>query len=84
MNDDFLSASTMDIRSSFPSHIDNILGTPFLIDVYYLFLSFFFFLGIHEALDHLASFPSSRETISQPGIEPPTTPLDVYCHVPST
>ena len=30
--------------------------------------------GTQEALDHLPSFPSSRETISRPGIEPPTTP----------
>ena len=28
-----------------------------------------------EAVDHLASFPSSREEISQPGFEPPTSSL---------
>jgi hypothetical protein len=28
-----------------------------------------------EALDHLASFPSGREEISQPGFEPPTSSL---------
>jgi hypothetical protein len=32
-------------------------------------------VGRQEALDHLASFPSSREMISQPGIGPPTTPF---------
>ena len=29
----------------------------------------------HEAFDHLASFMSSREKISQPGIKPPTSSL---------
>ena len=29
----------------------------------------------HEAIHHLASFPSSREEISQPGYEPPTSYL---------
>ena len=29
----------------------------------------------HEADDHMASFPSSREEILQPGIEPPTSSL---------
>ena len=28
-----------------------------------------------EVVDHLASFPSSREEISQPGIELPTSSL---------
>ena len=38
--------------------------------------SCFPFLGTHEVLfDHVASFPSSWETISRPGIEPPTTPF---------
>lgn len=27
----------------------------------------------HETLDRMANFPSSRETTSQLGIEPPTT-----------
>ena len=40
-----------------------------------LFL-FFSFLGIQETLDDLASFPSSREMISQLGFEPPTSPFD--------
>ena len=34
---------------------------------------FLFSFGTHETLDHLASFLSSRETISRAGIEPPTT-----------
>lgn len=34
---------------------------------------FFSFFGTHEALDHLASSPSSKETISWPGIELPIT-----------
>ena len=37
-----------------------------------LFL-FLLLLGTREAFDHLASFPSSRKTISRLGIEPPTT-----------
>ena len=36
----------------------------------------FFLLGTHEALDHLASVPSSGETISRRGIEPLTTPFN--------
>ena len=33
--------------------------------------------GTHEALHHLASFPSSRETISRPGIKPPTSSFNL-------
>ena len=29
----------------------------------------------HEAVHHLANFPSSREEISQPGFEPPISSL---------
>ncbi len=42
----------------------------------FLFFSFLFF-GTQEALDHLASFPSSRETVSQPWIEPQATPFSL-------
>jgi hypothetical protein len=31
-----------------------------------------------EAVDHLASFSSSREEISQPGVEPPTSCLGFW------
>ena len=51
-------------------------AVPSLLNLPYvpiLFLSFNF--GTQEALDHLATFPSSREMISQLGIEPPATPF---------
>ena len=37
---------------------------------------FIVFLGTQEECDLLASFPSSREKISQPGITPPSIPFD--------
>ena len=37
---------------------------------------FIVFWGTQEECDLLASFPSSREKISQPGITPPSTPFD--------
>lgn len=45
---------------------------PKLTRVKLSFYLFLFLFETHEALDHPASFPSSRETISQLGIEPPT------------
>ena len=38
---------------------------------------FFSLFGTHEVLDHLTSLPSSKKTISQLGIKPPTTPFDL-------
>lgn len=44
--------------------------------VYFYFISFYLFIyAIHEALDHLTSFSSSRKTISWSRIESPTTPF---------
>jgi hypothetical protein len=45
------------------------------VKFFFFFFFFFFVFGTHDALDHLASFLSRRETISQPGFEPPTTPF---------
>jgi len=56
---------------------------PYLLRLYwytfstsdtFLFL-FLFCIGTKEALDHVANYSLSRETTSQLGIEPPTTPL---------
>jgi hypothetical protein len=41
----------------------------------YCYYYFFEIEGRQKAVDHLASFPSDRKEISQPGIEPPTSSL---------
>ena len=45
---------------------------------------FYLFLRIREALEHLASFTSSRKTISQLRIEPPNTPFNLGTYSPSS
>ena len=44
----------------------------------------YLFVRTHEALEHLASFTSSRKTISQLRIEPPNTPFNLGTYSPSS
>ena len=59
------------------NHFNLYMFSMVLVMLEFVFI-YFFFRGIHEVFFyHLASFPSSRETISWSRIEPPTTPFDL-------